>query len=96
MPLAEVRFFRAEHKYVVARHAGGELVLDDSLTALEEEFGEAFIRVHRNALVAPAHVRVLEKGDGGGYRLRLAGVEDRLEVSRRCLARVREALKRGT
>ena len=34
--------------------AGGELILEDSLAALEAEFGERFLRVHRNALVAPA------------------------------------------
>lgn len=95
VPVSEVRFFRAEHKYVVARHAGGELVLDESLAALETEFADVFIRVHRNALAAAGHVRAMEKGRDGRYRLRLADVDETLEVSRRCLSRVRQVLKQG-
>ncbi len=93
MPVDEVRFFRAEHKYVVARHADGELVLDEALSALEQEFEQDFLRVHRNALAALAHVRGLEKNDNGGYRLRFDGIDDAVEVSRRCLPDVRRALK---
>ena len=93
VPVSDVRFFRAEHKYVVARHEQGELVLDDPLNALEEEFKDDFIRVHRNALAALAHVRGLEKCDGGGYRLSFEGIADQVEVSRRCLPEVRKALK---
>ncbi len=93
VPVADVRFFRAEHKYVVARYAHGELVLDEALSALEEEFKQGFMRVHRNALVALAHVRGLQKHAGGGYRLRFDGIEDAVEVSRRCLPDVRRALK---
>lgn len=93
VPVDEVRFFRAEHKYVVARHAHGELVLDDALNALEEEFEQDFIRVHRNALAAICHVRALEKCEGGGYRLTFDGVDSAVEVSRRCLPVVRRALK---
>ena len=93
VPVDEVRFFRAEHKYVVARHESGELVLDEALSALEQEFKQDFMRVHRNALAALAHVRALEKNDKGGYRLRFDGVEDAVEISRRCLPDVRRALK---
>ncbi len=93
VPVSDVRFFRAEHKYVIARHEDGELVLDDALSALELEFEGSFIRVHRNALVALSHVRALERCDGGGYRLMFDGVDDSVEVSRRCLPDVRRALK---
>lgn len=95
VPVADVRFFRAEHKYVIARHAAGELVLDESLAALEAEFADAFIRVHRNALVAAGYIRAMEKGGDGRHRLRLADVNETLEVSRRCLSRVRRLLKQG-
>jgi two-component system response regulator AlgR len=95
VPVDEVRFFRAEHKYVVARHGHGELVLDEALSALEHEFKQQFMRVHRNALVAPTHVRALEKTEAGAYRLRFGGIEDAVEVSRRCLPDVRRALKRS-
>ena len=35
-------FFIADHKYVTLRHEGGEVLLDEPLKALEDEFGERF------------------------------------------------------
>jgi two-component system response regulator AlgR len=93
VPVDEVRFFRAEHKYVTARHPGGELVLDDALSVLEEEFEGRFLRVHRNALVGLAHVRALERDSQGRPCVRLDAVDERIEVSRRMLAQVRRVLR---
>ena len=76
-------------------------LLDDSLAELESRLGERFLRVHRNALVARAAVRALERramegvGDdegGEGWAVRVAPVDEWLAVSRRQLAAVREAL----
>jgi len=93
LPVAQIRYFRAEHKYVVACHPGGELVLDEPLALLEEEFSEKFNRVHRNALAARVHIRGLEKAPAGGHQLVFDGVEGRLEVSRRLYAKVRRLLR---
>jgi len=93
VPIASVRFLRAEQKYVTVRGAEGELVINESLNALEKELGDRFLRVHRNALVAVAHVRSLEPVSGGGCELRFAGIEDRVEVSRRMLGTVRRRLR---
>ena len=92
LPVKEVRYFRAEHKYVTARHPQGELVMDEPLGSLEEEFSGEFIRVHRNALAARAHIRGLQKADGG-HCLVFDGIDDQLEVSRRLLAKVRKLLR---
>jgi two-component system response regulator AlgR len=89
----DVRYLRAEHKYVTARHPGGELLIEDTLAALEVEFPERFLRVHRNALVAVAHLRVLERDAEGHQRLRFDGLEEAVEVSRRLASQVRRALK---
>ncbi len=94
LPVDQVRFFRAEHKYVTARHPHGELVLDESLSALEQEFADSFLRVHRNALVAAAHVRALERDEHGRHCVRFDAVDERVEVSRRMLTHVRNALRR--
>jgi two-component system response regulator AlgR len=93
VPVEEVRYFRAEHKYVTARYPEGELVLDEALTALEEEFAGVFLRVHRAALVAVAHVRGLERDTEGRHCVRLDGVAETVEVSRRLLPQVRRALR---
>jgi two-component system response regulator AlgR len=93
VPVAEIRYFRADQKYVSARYPGGELLLSDSLSALEEEFAEQCLRVHRNALVAVCHVTSMEKAPSGNVELCFSGVEERIPVSRRLTARVRKALK---
>lgn len=93
VPVAQVRFFRAEHKYVTARYPDGEIVLDDPLASLENEFGGCFLRVHRNALISTVHVRALEKDDAGRMCALFDGVDERVEVSRRLTARVRRALR---
>jgi two-component system response regulator AlgR len=93
VPIAEVRYFLADQKYVSAGFPGGELLLEESLRQLEEELGGHFLRVHRNALVALAHVEALERDDDGLHRVRLRGVSSRLAVSRRLLALVRQRLR---
>jgi two-component system response regulator AlgR len=95
VPIAEVRYFRAEHKYVTARYPDGELVIEDPLTALEEEFRGRFIRVHRNALVAASHVRALERDTHGHYRVDFDGIDEPVEVSRRLVSQVRRELRLG-
>ena len=95
LPLGEIRFFRAEHKYVTARHPDGQLIIEDTLSSLEEEFQDRFVRVHRNALVAKAHVRGIERDARGHQFVRLDGIEDLVEVSRRLVPLIRRLLKGG-
>jgi two-component system response regulator AlgR len=56
VPIAEVVYLKAEQKYVTARTAVREYLIDEPLAALEAEFGDRFIRVHRSALVARAAI----------------------------------------
>lgn len=92
VPVTEVRCFIADQKYVTALHPDGELLLDESLKELENEFPDRFARVHRNALVALAHVQGLERLDGGHVRVRLSGLEEGPLVSRRMLPALRRLL----
>jgi two-component system response regulator AlgR len=95
VPIVDVRFLVAEHKYVTAGWPGGELVLDESLANLEREFADTFLRIHRNALIAPAHVSEL-KSSAGGHVLVMTDVERELKVSRRHISAVRARLAKGT
>ena len=95
LPLDQVIFLRAEAKYVVARHAEGELLLEESLKRLHKLYGEWFLRIHRNALVSRRHLAGLEKDLEGNTRLVLRDCEDRLEISRRHLPEVRRLLRGG-
>ncbi len=89
IPVDGVLYLRAEQKYVVARHAGGEALLEDSLRSLEERFGARFLRIHRNALVARDAVVGLARDPEGNTFVCLRGTDERLEVSRRHLPELR-------
>jgi len=96
VPLAEVLYFKAELKYITVRTTAKTHILDGALSELEEKYGDRFLRIHRNALVARRAVRAIEKyedpEEGEGWAVRLSGVEEMLTVSRRQLAAVREAI----
>ena len=96
VPLSEVLYFKAELKYITVRTLTHSYILDGALNDLEARYGDAFMRVHRNALVLRSALRALEKHhdpeEGEGWAARLNGVDDLLAVSRRQLAAVREAL----
>jgi two-component system response regulator AlgR len=92
IPVRDIRFFRADQKYVTVRHSRGEDLIDESLKQLEEEFEHDFVRAHRSLLVAIAHVEALERLDDEGYALRLRGEPEPLVVSRRQLAELRKRL----
>ena len=93
--VADVRYFKVEHKYVTVSSTVGELLIEDSLNTLEEEFDERFLRVHRNALVARAYVRAMERNADGHTVVRLADIDEAIDVSRRMTATVRKVLKDG-
>jgi two-component system response regulator AlgR len=106
IPLPEVLYLKAELKYVTLRTADHAYVLDDALADLEQRLGESFVRIHRNALVAKAAVRALQRrvmpaADGGSadaavetWAVRVAPLDEWLAVSRRQLGAVRDALRR--
>ncbi|MEX2242063.1 MAG: LytTR family DNA-binding domain-containing protein [Burkholderiales bacterium] len=99
VPVRDVVYLRAELKYVTLRTRAGEHLIEESLVALEREFAERFVRVHRNCLVARAAVRGFERAAEGGdephWNVVLDGVPERLPVSRRQWAEVRLLVKEG-
>jgi two-component system response regulator AlgR len=87
VPIADVRYLRAELKYVTIRTAEGEVLLEESLSRLEQEFEDKFVRIHRNCLVAKEFIEAFEKetSDGAEARwvVRVRDLEETLPVSRR-------------
>lgn len=94
LPLDQVIYLRAEDKYVVARHAEGELLLEESLKRLLARYTEWFLRIHRNALVSRLHLVGLEKDVAGNSRAVLRGCDETLEISRRHLPEIRRLLRK--
>jgi len=95
IPVADILYLKAELKYVSVYTAAREFLIEESLTRLESEFGDAFLRIHRNCLVARARIREIGKlpGDDEGHFLRLDGLGERLMVSRRQYSTLREKIK---
>lgn len=93
IPIQDIHYLQAEEKYVVVHHTEGQDLIEDSLKSLEAEFGERFIRLHRNCLVASDQIRELVREADGREVVRLRNHPARLDVSRRCLPGVRQRLK---
>jgi two-component system, LytTR family, response regulator AlgR len=91
--IEDIRYFQADQKYVTVRFDGGEVIIDETLRELEQEFADQVLRIHRNCLVATAHIERLERGGPGQSQIRLRGVDEPLDVSRRHLSAVRKVIK---
>ncbi len=97
VPVADIICLRAEQKYVAARTATHTYLLEDSLTSLEQEFPQQFIRIHRNTLVARNAIagfalkdQASEDGEHSGWVVLLKDSDECLPVSRRQYAVVKQ------
>ena len=95
IPVDDVLCFQADQKYVTAYYAGGEALLDEPLKDLEDEFGERFLRIHRNALIAVAWLDSVDRDDTGTWQVKLKGDFRLLPVSRRHVGDVKRRLRSG-
>lgn len=93
IPIDDVYYFLADHKYVTLRTISQEYLIEESLKSLEEEFGQLLTRIHRNALVANQYLTGLEKTGDGHCVVLFQDVDDKLEISRRHLPKVRKTIK---
>ena len=87
VPLAEIVYLKAELKYVTARTPARDYLVEEALTALEQEFAERFVRVHRSCLVAREAIAGCERETGPDGEARwvilLKDLAEKLPVSRR-------------
>lgn len=93
IPVEEIRYLQAEEKYVVVHHARGEDLVEESLKSLEDEFGDRFLRIHRNCLVARHELVELRRDLEGHVHAVLRHGDRPLEVSRRCVSQLRDAVR---
>jgi two-component system response regulator AlgR len=107
IPLSDIAYFHADQKYVTVHHRNGRNLIDESLKALEDEFADRFVRIHRKVLVAVDKIESLRKTPDGRMEVELRGKysgvtpntsddkqeEDQLVVSRRHLADVRRRVR---
>lgn len=93
IPVEDVHYLQAEEKYVVVHHARGEDLIEESLKSLEDEFNARFVRIHRNCLVARHEITELKRSSDGRVHAVLRHGKEPLEVSRRCVAGLRDTVK---
>ncbi|MDR6672303.1 two-component system response regulator AlgR [Xanthomonas translucens] len=93
IPVDDIHYLQAEEKYVVVHHARGEDLIEESLKSLEEEFAERFVRIHRNCLVARHELVELRRLGEGQVHAVLRHGKQPLEVSRRCVAQLRQEIR---
>ena len=95
VPIETIIYLRAELKYITVRTAEREYLIEESLTNLEAEFGERFIRLHRNCLVAPPFIAGYEKrlnqDNEAQWVALLKGINETVTISRRQQHLVRQA-----
>jgi two-component system response regulator AlgR len=94
--LTSISRFQADQKYVRVHHAGGEHLIDEALKALEDEFSDQFVRIHRSALISIAHIDAVQKTSDGQMVVALRDAPadaDGLIISRRHLADVKRRLR---
>jgi two-component system, LytTR family, response regulator AlgR len=91
--ISEISYLLAEDKYVVVHSDQGEVLIEESLKALELEFPDQFVRIHRNCLIAISRLQGLDRDAEGNLQARVLGAPKPLEISRRCLPAVRTLVK---
>ncbi|WP_269792251.1 LytTR family DNA-binding domain-containing protein [Stenotrophomonas sp. Iso1] len=94
VPVEDIVYLQAEEKYVVVHHKRGQDLIEESLRSLEDEFGERFIRIHRNCLVARDQLQEVRRTPAGQVQAVLRDMPVLLEVSRRCVANLKTELIR--
>ncbi len=93
VPIAEIDYLLAEDKYIVVHHTKGEVLIEEPLKALEDEFEGHFVRIHRNCLVALSKLSGLLRMPDGRLLAQVDGVTATLEVSRRNLSALRKLVR---
>ena len=94
VPAEDIVYFLADQKYTTVCHLHGEVLIEESLKTLEQDFAPWFLRIHRKALVATRFIAGLERDRGGEQHhwLKVKHASQPLPVSRRRLAEVRRFL----
>jgi two-component system response regulator AlgR len=93
IPIAEIDYLLAEDKYVLVHHAGSDVLIEEPLKTLEHEFGDRFVRIHRNCLIALDRLTGLARTTDGRVLAKLENVSADLEVSRRNLPAIRKLVR---
>ncbi|WP_333840497.1 LytR/AlgR family response regulator transcription factor [Pelomicrobium sp.] len=97
IPVDAILYLKAELKYVTVRTREREYLIEESLSRLEEEFADRFLRIHRNCLVAKNAISGFEKQSPeaeGQWAVVIKELNEKLAVSRRQWSAVKAFMDR--
>jgi two-component system response regulator AlgR len=97
IPVDAILYLKAELKYVTVRTREREYLIEESLSRLEEEFADRFLRIHRNCLVAKNAIGGFEKLSPeaeGQWAVVIKELNEKLAVSRRQWSAVKAFMDR--
>ncbi|MDM8567376.1 LytTR family DNA-binding domain-containing protein [Candidatus Halobeggiatoa sp. HSG11] len=92
----KIYYFLAQENYTMLRWQNGEILINETLKDLEQEFANQFLRIHRRFLISIYQIEALVKEKNGHFHIRLKDVSETLEVSRRQLPTVNKFFKNTT
>jgi DNA-binding LytR/AlgR family response regulator len=92
VPVADVLYFMADKKYIVALTRSQTYRLEDSLDRLGYQLEHEFVRTHRKYLVRVSAIQSIVRV-GASKFIELAGLTDTIPVSRRDAAVVRQRMR---
>lgn len=94
IPASQFAYFHSVEKNVFAvLEDGDEVLIEATLKSLEQDLNEAFLRIHRNALVNKQQVSRLIKDEKGMMQLELKVNAVSLAVSRRHVSEVKKCFQ---
>ena len=90
--LDDICYLKSDHKYTTVMTSDREYLTETPLAKFAEAYPEQLIRVHRNALANRKRLASLRHNSNDGWLLQLTGVEQPLQVSRRQLSALKQAV----
>jgi len=100
IPVKQIYYFKGEGRYLAVHWMQGTVLISEKLKDLEKEFAGQFLRIHRSTLVNVIHIAYLNKKiieengkDRRFYYLKLKGIDESVEVSRRYLSIIKPLLQ---
>ncbi len=100
VPFSTVRYFQSDMKYTEIHHDNGVLVVELSLKAAMQVYGDRLLQIHRGTLVSRSRIARIGRNTEGRKRrdtpcmfVKLHGVDAPLAVSKKNEKRVRQEAK---
>lgn len=89
----DILYCTAEDKYVSVVTANATALVDQSLNQLQQILPHKLLRIHRKTLINIDYFYSLHTDSDGRAYIKLQGIDDKLDVSRRALTLVKQSLQ---